>query len=334
MKNVLVTGGAGYIGSHTCKELSRAGYSPIVYDDFSQGHPWAVRYGPLVKGDLADTAHLADTLLATKADAVIHFAASTDVGESMRDPQKYFRNNACGTISLLDAVRLAGVQHFVSSSTCATYGSPERPRIIETQPQRPVNPYGASKLFVEQMLHWNSAAYGLRYVALRYFNAAGADADGGLGEAHVPETHLIPLTIQAALGERASLEIFGTDYRTCDGTAIRDYVHVTDLARAHVAALQYLENGGTSEAFNIGTGVGVSVLQVIKAVEDATRRHVAWTARPRRAGDAEVLVANPTKARLLLRWQAHCSDLQTIVGTASKWHEVGLPTTLASARAR
>ena len=320
MTTVLVTGGAGYIGSHTCKELDSAGYSPVVYDDLSQGHRWAVRHGPLVEGDVADTRRLTAILRETNAEAVIHFAASACVGESMRDPQKYFRNNVAGTIGLLDAVKAAGVPRIVFSSTCATYGPPESPLLAEGHQQRPVNPYGASKLFVEQMLGWNAAAYGLQYVALRYFNAAGADSDGELGEAHTPETHLIPLAIRAALGQGPGLEIFGTDYQTPDGTAIRDYVHVTDLARAHVSALQYLEEGGKSDVFNVGTGIGVSVSQVIECVELATQHHVRRTAAPRRAGDPEVLVANSAKARSILGWRPQSSDIMTIVETAWRWH--------------
>jgi len=325
VKTVLVTGGAGYIGSHTCKELVRAGYAPVVYDNLCQGHRWAVRYGPLVEGDVADTAMLTDTLRATGAEAVIHFAAHADVAESMRNPQKYFRSNVGGMISLLDAVHAAGVPRVVFSSTCATYGNPERIPITEHQRQEPLNAYGTSKLCAEQMLRWNTAASGLQYVALRYFNAAGADPDGELGEAHDPESHLIPVAINAALGRGPRLEIFGTDYRTPDGTAIRDFVHVTDLARAHVAALRYLERGGLSDAFNVGTGEGVSVRDVIAYVQAVSRRPVPHVDGPRRPGDPEALVADPRKARSVLGWQAKCSDLFTIVETAFRWHAHGMP---------
>jgi UDP-arabinose 4-epimerase len=321
MTHVLVTGGAGYIGSHTCKELARRGYRPIVYDNLSEGHRWAVRYGPLVEGDLADTERLAAALRETGAQAVVHFAAFAYVGESMHDPQKYFRNNVSGTISLLDAMRSAGVRQIVFSSSCATYGYPERVPITEHQRQEPVNPYGASKLFVEQMLRWNAAAYGVRYAALRYFNAAGADRDGEIGEVHDPETHLIPLAIQAAQPGGRRLQILGTDYPTPDGTAIRDYVHVTDLARAHLAALRYLEVGGESDAFNLGTGKGTSVRQVISAVEAATGRTVAREERPRRPGDPAVLVADSRHAASVLGWQTECSDLKTIVESACRWQQ-------------
>lgn len=319
MTNVLVTGGAGYIGSHTCRELALRGYQPIVYDNLSNGHAWAVRYGPLIEGDLADTALLTATLRETKAQAVIHFAAFAYVGESMHDPQKYFRNNVGGTISLLEAMKAAGVARIVFSSSCATYGYPERVPITEHQRQEPVNPYGASKLFVEQMLRWSADAYGLQYAALRYFNAAGADAGGELGELHDPETHLIPLAIHAALGRGPRLQILGTDYPTPDGTAVRDYVHVTDLARAHLAALRYLELGGASDAFNLGTGKGTSVKQVMAAVERATGRAVPHQDRPRRLGDPAILIADSRHAASILGWRAEYSDLRTIVETAYQW---------------
>ena len=320
MVTVLVTGGAGYIGSHTCKELARAGYSPVVFDNLSEGHRWAARYGPLIEGELADTDLVRETLLSTRAEAVIHFAANAYVGESIQNPQKYFRNNVGGTISLLDAVRAAGVPRLVFSSTCATYGCPDRIPIDEDHKQDPVNPYGASKLFVEQMLRWNAAAHGLRYVALRYFNAAGADAELELGEVHNPETHLIPIAIRAALGVGPRLEIFGTDYPTADGTAIRDYVHVTDLARAHVAALRYLEADQASAAFNLGTGFGVSVREVIDRVEAVSQKPVPRHEGPRRVGDPVELVADARRARSILGWEPQCSDLATIVQTAWRWH--------------
>jgi UDP-arabinose 4-epimerase len=320
MRNVVVTGGAGYIGSHTCKQLARQGYSPIVFDNLSEGHRWAVRHGPLIEGDLADTGLLREALQQARPEAVIHFAASAYVGESMHDPLKYFRNNVAGTISLLEAMRDAGVRRIVFSSTCATYGRPTAIPIPEDQPQAPVNPYGESKLFVERMLEWSAQTYGLGYVALRYFNAAGADADGELGEAHDPETHLVPLAIHAALGSRDHLDVYGTDYATPDGTAIRDYIHVTDLARAHVAALRYLERGGTRSAFNVGTGTGVSVRDVIGCVESVSQRTVPVKERPRRAGDPEALVADAGRAQAILGWQPHQSDLKTIVETAWRWH--------------
>jgi UDP-glucose-4-epimerase GalE len=325
MKNILVTGGAGYIGSHTCKQLSREGYTPVVFDNLSEGHRWAARYGPFVQGSLAFSDLLRHTLESTGADAVIHFAGSAYVGESMQDPQKYFRNNVTGAMSLLDAMRGSSVRKIVFSSTCATYGCPSEIPITEDQRQEPVNPYGESKLFIERMLLWHARAYGLQYVTLRYFNAAGADIEGELGEAHDPETHLIPLTIQTALRQRTRLDVFGTDYPTRDGTAIRDYVHVCDLAQAHVAALRYLERGGASQAFNLGTGRGVSVREVIDCVEVVSRRTVPVNERPRRPGDPEELVANPRKAETLLGWRPEYSDLRTIVETAWKWHQGRAP---------
>jgi UDP-arabinose 4-epimerase len=321
MSTILVTGGAGYIGSHTCRELAGQGYAPVVFDNLSEGHRWAVRYGPLVEGDLADTDLLRDTLEQTRPEAVVHFAAHAYVGESMRDPLKYFRNNVAGTISLLEAMQAAGVSRLVFSSTCATYGVPTAIPIGEDHPQVPVNPYGESKRFVERMLEWTARTGGLKYVALRYFNAAGAHIDGELGESHEPEKHLVPLAIHAALGLRDRLDVFGTDYATPDGTAIRDYIHVTDLARAHVAALQCLERGGVSGAFNLGTGVGVSVRDVIRAVEHVSRRRLPVTEGPRRAGDPDALVAEPRLAQRVLGWQPRYSDLTTIVETAWRWHQ-------------
>jgi UDP-arabinose 4-epimerase len=321
MSTIVVTGGAGYIGSHTCRELASQGYAPVVFDNLSEGHRWAVRYGPIVEGHLADTDLLRGTLEQLRPEAIIHFAAHAYVGESMNDPLKYFRNNVAGTISLLEAMQAARVDRLVFSSTCATYGMPAAIPIGENQPQVPVNPYGESKLFVERMLAWTARTRGMKYVALRYFNAAGADIGGELGESHDPETHLVPLAIHAALGLRDHLDVFGTDYGTPDGTAIRDYIHVTDLARAHVAALQYLTRGGTSGAFNLGTGVGVSVREVIRSVERVSQRRVPVAERPRRDGDPEALVADPRRAQTVLGWQPRHSDLTTIVETAWRWHE-------------
>jgi UDP-arabinose 4-epimerase len=320
VKTVLVTGGAGYIGSHACKALQRGGYTPIAYDNLEAGHRWAVKYGPLIEGDLADTGLLLETIEKHKVEAVLHFAAYAYVGESMTDPQKYFRNNTGGAISLLEAVRATGINRFVFSSTCATYGLPDRVPITESEPQKPVNPYGESKYFVERILHWHAAAYGLRYAALRYFNAAGADPDGELGEEHHPETHLIPRAILAALGRGRGLEVFGTDYPTPDGTAVRDYIHVQDLASAHVAALEYLEHGGSSEAFNLGTGKGASVREVIQCVEEVSGQPVPAIMGPRRPGDPPELVADPGKAARELKWRPAVSDLKTIVETSWRWH--------------
>jgi UDP-arabinose 4-epimerase len=318
-QSVLVTGGAGYIGSHACKALARAGYIPVTYDNLSRGHRRAVRWGPLVEGEIADRTALVAALREHRVSSVMHFAAFAYVGESGTDPALYYRNNVVGTLALLDAMREAGADRLVFSSTCATYGLPERMPIAETTPQRPVNPYGETKLTIERALHWYGEAYGLRSVALRYFNAAGCDRDGEIGEEHDPETHLIPLVLRAALGSGAPVSIFGTDYPTPDGTAVRDYIHVEDLASAHVRALGYLADGGASAAANLATGRGYSVREIIAAVARAVGRDVPQREAPRRAGDPPVLVADPSLARSLLGWQAECSDLDTIIGTALAW---------------
>ncbi|MFC1579216.1 UDP-glucose 4-epimerase GalE [Pseudomonadota bacterium] len=319
--NVLVTGGAGYIGSHACKALATAGHNPVAFDNLVYGHPWAVKWGPLVEGDLADREVLQKALRDHRIDAVMHFAAFAYVGESMEDPGKYFRNNVGNTINLLDAMVEEGVKHVVFSSTCATYGMPDAGAIAEDHPQRPVNPYGESKLFIERALHWYGSAHGLSSAALRYFNAAGADPDGELGEEHDPETHLIPLVIQAALGQRPEVQIFGTDYPTPDGSAVRDYIHVTDLAAAHVSAIDRLAEGGDSFAVNLGTGMGHSVKEVIAAVEEVSGRKVNASECPRRPGDPPALVAEPGLAAQLLNWTPRYSSLETIVTTALQWHE-------------
>jgi UDP-glucose-4-epimerase GalE len=320
VQNVLVTGGAGYIGSHACKALSQAGFQPVTFDNLSSGHQSAVRWGPFVRGDLADTTLIARVLTEHRIAAVIHFAAFAYVGESMSAPGKYFRNNVANTVGLLNAVQSVGVPHLVFSSSCATYGVPQHSPIDESHPQRPVNPYGESKLIVEQMLRWIAHTDALRYVALRYFNAAGADPDGELGEQHDPETHLLPLVIDAAQGKRDPVKIFGTDYDTPDGTAVRDYIHVTDLARAHVLAVRHLLNGGASAAVNLGTGTGHSVRDVVRMVEQVGQRPVPVDEHARRAGDPPALVAGSSRARDLLNWTPQFSDLQTIVSTAWAWH--------------
>lgn len=317
--NVLVTGGAGYIGSHTAKALHRAGFTPIVLDNLSMGHAWAVKWGPLVQADLADREALLSAMRAHRVEAVIHFAASAYVGESMQNPAKYFRNNVTGTLNLLEAMQEAGVRHLVFSSSCATYGIPQELPIPEEHPQQPINPYGESKLMGERLLRWFGECHGLGWVALRYFNAAGADPEGELGEEHEPETHLIPLVIGAALGVRGPVRVFGTDYPTPDGTAIRDYIHVSDLAQAHLRALEYLVQGGASQAFNLGTGVGHSVLEVIQTVERLGGRQVPFEEAPRRPGDPPVLVARAQKAASELGWKAQFSP-EEIIGTAWRWH--------------
>jgi len=317
---VLVTGGAGYIGSQTAKALARAGHEPVVYDNLSSGHRWAVKWGASVEGDLADTRLLAKTLIAHRIEAILHFAASIQVSESVENPRKYFWNNVVNTLRLLDAALDEGVQAIVFSSSAAVYGDPEKIPIPEDHPTRPVNPYGETKLMMERALEAYGAAYGLRWVALRYFNAAGADPDGELGEEHHPESHLIPLVIQAALGRRPHVEVFGTEYPTPDGTAIRDYIHIVDLADAHVRALEYLARGGESVALNLGTGAGHSVREVIAAVGRMGDGKVPFRDAPRRAGDPPILVADPARARELLDWKPQHPDLDSIVQSAWKWH--------------
>ena len=322
--NILVTGGAGYIGSHTAKVLARAGANPIVLDNLSRGHRWAVRWGTFLHGDLADSAFLREVFARYSIDAVVHLAALAYVGESMEQPGMYFRNNTSGALNLLEAMRDANVRRIVFSSTCATYGHVSTVPITEEMPQRPVNPYGESKLMVERMLHWFGTAHGLQWVALRYFNAAGADPEGEIGELHSPETHLIPLAIAASAGEIPSIEVFGTDYPTPDGTCLRDYIHVMDLAEAHRLALEYLAAGGTSTAFNLGTGRPVSVRGVLEAVRQVSGKTVPARYGPRRAGDPPELVADPAKARRLLCWRPQYDDITALVSTAWDWYNGGL----------
>jgi len=318
---VLVTGGAGYIGSHTCKALAHAGFLPVTLDNLVHGHEWAVKWGPLIKADLADINAVDAVFAAYHPEAVLHFAAFAYVGESVVAPEKYYRNNIGGTLNLLDVMLGHGCRHIVFSSTCATYGIPTTVPISEDQIQRPINPYGWSKLMVEQILSDYERAHPIRYCALRYFNAAGADPEGAIGEDHSPETHLIPLLIEAALGRRPAVEIFGTDYPTPDGTAVRDYIHVGDLAQAHERALAHLLNGGESACLNIGTGRGHSIREVIRAVQSVTGRQVPITDSPRRPGDPPTLVADPRRATEILGWFPRAADLQTIIATAVKWHQ-------------
>ena len=320
MSRVLVTGGAGYIGSHTCKLLAQEGFEVAVVDNFSRGHRDFVKWGPLIEADVGDTALLREALRWFRPEAVIHFAAFAYVGESTADPGLYYRNNVSGTLSLLEAMREAEVRHIIVSSTCATYGQPENVPITEAEPQKPINPYGASKLVMEHMCRDFEAAHGLRSVALRYFNASGCDIDLDVGERHDPEPHLIPRILMAVDGEIGALEVYGTDYPTPDGTCIRDYIHVTDLASAHVKAARYLMEGGASDAFNLGTGLGSSVLELIGAGERATGRQVPYTVAPRREGDPARLIADPGKAHRILDWQAGNSDLDVILETAWAWH--------------
>ncbi|PWT99262.1 MAG: UDP-glucose 4-epimerase GalE [Terriglobia bacterium] len=330
---ILVTGGAGYIGSHTAKLLAKAGHEPVVLDNLRYGHRWAVRWGPLVEMDLSDRAGLDATFQEYRIEAVIHFAAFAYVGESMHDPAGYFRNNVVNTMNLLDAMRKAGVGRIVFSSTCATYGDPLHVPMREDHPQNPVNPYGESKLMVERLLQWYGRAYGLQWMALRYFNAAGADPDGEIGEVHDPETHLIPRAIAAARGDLPALELYGTDYPTHDGSAIRDYIHVTDLGAAHLKALARLAEGGASAAYNLGTGKGHSVREVIAAVERACGSKVPVRESPRRAGDPPMLVADAARAQRDLAWVPGFSSLETVVETAWRWYNYFRSTTLTAEEA-
>ncbi len=316
---ILVTGGAGYIGSHTAKALSRAGYRVVVYDNLSRGHRWAVRWGPLEEGELLDTEHLRKVMVTERVEAVLHFAALAEVGESMRAPETYFHNNVSGSLSLLDAMRAAGVKRIVFSSTCALYGIPEKVPITEDTPKAPLSPYGDSKLMVEKLLHWEGICHGLQWMALRYFNAAGADAEGESGESHSPETHLIPSLLDAALGRRPACPIFGGDYPTPDGTCIRDYIHVTDLADAHLLALRHLQEGKPSMVLNLGTGDGYSVNQILAAAEKISGKPIPIERQGRRPGDPPRLVAAPQKAFEQFNWKPVHSSIENIIETAWKW---------------
>jgi len=319
--NILVTGGAGYIGSHTCKALKLAGYTPITFDNMVYGHEWAVKWGPLVKGDIQDGPALDAIFKQYEPQAVLHFAAFAYVGESVTDPEKYYRNNVAGTLSLLSSMRRAKCSRIVFSSTCATYGVPEELPLREDHPQKPINPYGWTKLMMEQTLADFDHAYGIRHAILRYFNAAGADPDGEIGEDHNPETHLIPLIIRAAQGKLPCIEIFGTDYDTPDGTCVRDYIHVTDLATAHIQALEYLHAKDQSLTVNLGTGNGQTVRQVIQAVDKVSGVKTPVKEGPRRPGDPPGLYAYADKAYKLLGWKPQYGDIETIVSTAWRWHK-------------
>lgn len=314
---VLVTGGAGFIGSHTCKRLAQQGFVPVVYDNLSTGHLANVRWGPLVEGDLEDTERLATAVRTFLPECVIHFAASAYVGESVEDPGKYYRNNVAGSIALLGACRATGLARIVFSSSCATYGVPQRLPITEDTEQFPINPYGRTKLMIELMLGDYARAYDFRSVALRYFNAAGADPDGQLTERHDPETHLIPRALMAAAGRIERLDIFGDDYATPDGTCIRDYIHVTDLADAHVAAVNYLRDGGEVLRANLGSGHGTSIREVLEAIDRVTGRQVPVQMLPRRPGDPPVLYADTSRARQQLGFRPAFSDIETIIRTAA-----------------
>lgn len=317
--NIIVTGGGGYVGAHACKALARAGFRPVVFDNFSTGHRNFVRWGPLVEGDIRDHDALLQTIRSVRADAVLHFAACAYVGESVADPQKYYENNVVGSLSLLRAMLEGGCRNIVFSSSCAIYGEPEDLPIRETAPKNPLSPYGASKMIVERILSDYSLAHGLSSIALRYFNAAGADPDGELGELRDPETHLIPRAMMAIQGHIEDFAVFGTDYGTPDGTPIRDYIHVSDLADAHVASLGRLLGGGPGGAFNLGTGRGYSVQEVLDAIAVETGASLRAVG-PRRQGDPAVLVADATRARVELGFTPTLSDLKNIIKSAWAWH--------------
>lgn len=321
MARILVTGGAGYVGSHACKALAYAGHEPVVFDNLANGDRSLVRWGPLEVGDIVDAGRLDAVFARHRPDAVMHFAAVASVGESVGSPGLYYRTNVGGTLTLLDATRRHGVDALVFSSSCAVYGDPDVVPILEEHPKEPVNPYGASKLMAERMVSDFGRAYGMRSVSLRYFNAGGADPDGETGEIHDPETHAIPLLLMAAAGRLPRFDICGTDYPTPDGSAVRDYVHVTDLAEAHVSALEYLLRGGDSTAVNLGTGTGTSVLQLVSAVERVTGRPVPRRISPRRPGDPPILVADPGRAGMLLGWRPRFVELTEIIATAHAWME-------------
>jgi len=317
---ILVTGGAGYIGSHTVQLLRRAGHQPVIFDNFSTGRPELVQAEEVIQADLADRRALREAFGRQHFEAVLHFASLIQVGESFSDPQKYYQHNLVNSLNLLEAMLAAGVNKLIFSSSAAVYGLPRQIPITEDHPLEPANPYGQTKFFLEKIMQEYDRAYGLRSIALRYFNAAGADPEGRLGEMHEPETHLIPNILNFLLGRKGQLELFGTDFETPDGTAIRDYIHVTDLAEAHVLALERLAAGGRSEALNLGTNRPTSVMEIIKKAEEVTGRKVAFSARPRRRGDVPVLLASKEKAAAALGWKLRYSDLETILGTAWAWH--------------
>ena len=318
---ILIVGGAGYIGAHINKQLNNNGYETIVFDNLSYGHEDFVKWGIFERGDLGNIDEIRKIFKKYPITAVMQFAAFTYVGESVEDPQKYYINNVCNTLNLIKVMLEFDVKTLVFSSTCATYGNPIEIPITETHPQNPISPYGYGKLMVETILSDYSNAYNLRYVSLRYFNAAGADPDSEIGELHNPETHLIPLILDAASGKRSDIKIFGTDYDTPDGTCVRDYIHVTDLADAHLKALQYLENGGKSDYFNLGNGNGFSVLEVIEKAREITGKEIIAVEDKRRPGDPPILIGSSDKVRNILKWKPKYHDLSQIIETAWKWHE-------------
>jgi len=323
-KKILITGGAGYIGAHANKMLCEKGYDTVVIDNLVYGHKAFVQWGEFVLGDLANTDLLDLVFSHYSIDAVMHFAAYAYVGESVSNPEKYYDNNVVNTLNLLKAMRRHDVKQFIFSSSCATYGIPQKIPIPEDHPQHPINPYGQCKLMVENILRDYANAYDLKYVSLRYFNAAGADPDGNIGEAHEPETHLIPLILEAAADKRKHISIFGTDYDTPDGTCIRDYIHVNDLAQAHMLALNYLENGAGSDVFNLGNGNGVSVREMIETARQVTGQPIQTYESPRRPGDPDILVGSAVKAMDFLGWHPQYTDLKEIIETAWHWRQKSL----------
>ncbi|MBD3679472.1 MAG: UDP-glucose 4-epimerase GalE [Rhodobacteraceae bacterium] len=323
MTHILVTGGAGYIGSHACKALRQAGYVPVTYDNLSTGWADAVKFGPFEQGDLLDRAGLDEVFEAYRPAAVMHFAALSQVGEAMQEPGKYWRNNVCGSLTLIEAAVAAGCHDFVFSSTCATYGEQDNVVLTEDSPQMPVNAYGASKRAIEEILRDFGASHGLNHVIFRYFNVAGADPEGEVGEHHRPETHLIPVMLEAIDGKRPALILHGTDYDTPDGTCIRDYVHVSDLVEAHVAGVRWLEDGKDSRVFNLGTGTGFSVREVIEASRAVTNREVPVVEGPRRAGDCTRLVSGSARATEELGWTPAKSTMPRMIADAWNWHRTG-----------
>ncbi|MCL2567457.1 MAG: UDP-glucose 4-epimerase GalE [Alphaproteobacteria bacterium] len=320
MKKILITGGAGYVGSHTAKMLKQKGYEPIVFDNLDYGHRYAIQWGGFIKGDLNNFHDINYAIAKVKPAGVVHCAAYTYVGESVENPAKYYQNNVVGSLNLAKAMIENNLNNLVFSSTCATFGNVEKLPILETTPQKPISPYGTSKLMVEMMLADFDKAYGLKHINLRYFNVCGADIEAEIGEDHNPETHLIPLVIEAAMGTRENIKIFGNNYDTPDGTCLRDYIHVNDLANAHILALEYLFKNNKSNDFNLGSEKGYSVLEVINAVEKVSGKNISKIFEDRRAGDPAILVADSDKAKTELGWVAEYKDIVKIVETAYKWH--------------
>jgi UDP-glucose 4-epimerase len=323
---VLIVGGAGYIGSHTVRFLRREGRDVVVFDNLEKGHAEAIRNVPIFKGDLRSADDVRRVFKEHSIEAVMHFSAYIEVGESMQCPERYYQNNLYGTLNLLSAMQTAGVEYFIFSSTAAVYGEPHYMPVDEAHPTLPTSTYGETKLAVERMLHWFGAAYGMKSIRLRYFNAAGADPDGDIGELHDPESHLIPIVLSTALGERNSISVYGSDYDTPDGTCVRDYIHVNDLAAAHVLALKHLEAGNPSDVFNLGNGNGYSVKQIIDIARTVTKCAIPVTYAERRPGDPATLIAGSDKAVRVLNWKPKFYDIETIIATAWRWHSTAAKT--------